>query len=302
MAITFAFMLSAIVANAQEIPIPRDAASKKTIGSYDFSITYKYEFAKDTISSKRHYDMYCLEIGTSFSRYYSLYADKCDSLMYKARTDNRMRGEGGVRTSSWMNRDQEANYEDFYLNYPQKGILTNRTAIINTEYEYSEPMHHFTWALIPDSTAVIMGYECRLAKASFRGREYYAYFTPDIPLQYGPWKFYDLPGLILKVNESSGQFQWEAVGLSDRRGNIYMHDPSVGKASPNIPSMTIRKVKREQLAKLQRKRWDDPAGLSQLHGQKLGVVYDLSTKKSRPVTEEDKNNLRMPYIPPLELE
>lgn len=37
------------------------------------------------------------------------------------------------------------------------------------------------------------------ATIKFRGREYIAWYTNDIPLPYGPWKFQGLPGLILEV-------------------------------------------------------------------------------------------------------
>ncbi|MCI1779801.1 MAG: GLPGLI family protein [Bacteroidales bacterium] len=280
--------------------LERDVVAKKTIGSYDYAITYKYSFAKDTISKNRYYDMYRLEIGKSFSRYYSLYADKCDSIMYKARIDKNNKRDG-IRTSAWMHGGQQANYEDFYLNYPQNGELLCRTAIINTEYEYSEPMNNFKWTLIQDSTANILGYNCKIAETSFRGRKYRVYFSTEIPISSGPWKFYGLPGLILKVKELSGLFEWDAVGISKAQGNIYIFD-SKKRATPNIPYMHIKKITRMQLRKMQKMIWDDPIGLSEEHGQIMTGIIDIKTHKRRPFTKEDKEEFRSPYIPPLELD
>lgn len=55
------------------------------------------------------------------------------------------------------------------------------------------------WKIIEDSTRNILGYECQLAETDFRGRHWKAWFTLDIPLSYGPWKFRGLPGMILQA-------------------------------------------------------------------------------------------------------
>lgn len=42
------------------------------------------------------------------------------------------------------------------------------------------------------------------AKIKFRGRDYYAFYTKEIEIKDGPWKWNNLPGLILEVNEKNG--------------------------------------------------------------------------------------------------
>jgi GLPGLI family protein len=47
----------------------------------------------------------------------------------------------------------------------------------------------------------------------FRGRDYEVFFTQEIPLNDGPFKFYNLPGLIMKVNSSDSLFSFNAIGV-----------------------------------------------------------------------------------------
>jgi GLPGLI family protein len=52
---------------------------------------------------------------------------------------------------------------------------------------------------ISNETKEIGGYHCTKAITSYRGRNWIAWFSPDIALPYGPWKLHGLPGLILEA-------------------------------------------------------------------------------------------------------
>lgn len=47
-------------------------------------------------------------------------------------------------------------------------------------------------------------YNTQKATTNFGGREWTAWFTQDIPFQDGPYKFYGLPGLIVKIEDATG--------------------------------------------------------------------------------------------------
>ena len=67
---------------------------------------------------------------------------------------------------------------------------------------------------ITSETDSILGFTCLKAVTSFRGREWTAFFTPEIPIQEGPWKLYDLPGLILKAYDSKKHYIYEAKDIN----------------------------------------------------------------------------------------
>jgi len=61
------------------------------------------------------------------------------------------------------------------------------------------------WEII-DENKNIGEYTCKKAIGKFRGRNYTAWFTEDIPIPSGPWKLYGLPGIILEAYDSNMEF------------------------------------------------------------------------------------------------
>lgn len=80
---------------------------------------------------------------------------------------------------------------------------------------YEEPVDEMKWTVCEDSTKNILGYECILAETDYHGRLWNAWFTPEIPVPDGPWKFRNLPGLILMAQTPDGSFSFEAYGIEN---------------------------------------------------------------------------------------
>ena len=60
----------------------------------------------------------------------------------------------------------------------------------------------------------IQDFSCSKATLSFRGRDFIAWFTTEVPVAFGPWKFHGLPGLILEVHDVNNLFSWSAVKIT----------------------------------------------------------------------------------------
>ena len=90
-----------------------------------------------------------------------------------------------------------------------------------------EQLNSFNWTLTKE-TKTILGYQCYLAKCNFRGRDYLAYFTIDIPFKAAPWKFYGLPGVVLEVGSEDDMFRWTALSLKIKPGKTEIELPYVG--------------------------------------------------------------------------
>ena len=84
----------------------------------------------------------------------------------------------------------------------------------NEEYiYYDEPFDEMKWELVGDSTKTVLNYECMMAETDYHGRHWTVWFTPEIPVQDGPWKFEGLPGMILMASDSTGDHSIVVTGI-----------------------------------------------------------------------------------------
>lgn len=84
---------------------------------------------------------------------------------------------------------------------------------------------------IENDTKKIGKFLCRKATTSFRGRNYTAWFTTEIPLPYGPWKLQGLPGLILEAYDNGKFVYWYSQSIEY---------PSNSKIDPQYMEIPIK--------------------------------------------------------------
>ncbi len=100
------------------------------------------------------------------------------------------------------------------------GVYENRAL----KYYIYKDSASINWELISEFKD-ISGYNCQKAITAFRGRNYEAWFTSEIPLSFGPWKFGGLPGLILEVYDQTGEIYFSAeqieIPFSDASKKMY---------------------------------------------------------------------------------
>ena len=140
----------------------------------------------------------------------------------------------------------------------------NRERLPQYEGYYDEPYPGQQWTLTQD-TATVSGYHCQKATCSYHGRDFEAWFTAEVPVKFGPWKFGGLPGLIVKVYDTDHLYTFECTGVERVR-------------RPMVRSKYARRkpIKRETVLKLERKINENPAktlGWKDMDGNALSKVY-----------------------------
>lgn len=176
---------------------------QKEIGVAVMEFMYDYSYLCDTADvASVVTDRMVLQVGYGLSKFASYRAMQIDSLLRTSTADqikaNPARYVGGETFS-------------VYKNYPS-GKFTTIDKIATDWFLVEEPVPTQEWTM-SDETKEILGYKCRKATCDFRGRKYTAYFTDEIPVADGPWKFGGLPGFIMQVTDAAHHYSFVCVGI-----------------------------------------------------------------------------------------
>ena len=113
------------------------------------------------------------------------------------------------------------NLEPIYVNLKTDSLYQSKLGIdTNKSSEYKrfvtvEEIPKLKW-LLTKETQKKLGYTTYKALTTFRGKDYIVWFTPEIPFNYGPWKLHGLPGLILKAETDSFEFEAKRILLNSK--------------------------------------------------------------------------------------
>ena len=173
-------------------------------------------------------DTMSLDIGSRYSEFYDMTAFAKDSLKKLVFQPGRVKSVSVIKNQqiaeSVINTNQTGNGNVFlpnsyisftiYKDRDEKHIYTldKVSDMSETSIFLDEEISPQEWTIDSD-TCRILDYLCYRATTKFRGREYEVFFTPEIPINEGPWKLYGLPGLILAAKTSDGIFSFQAIGI-----------------------------------------------------------------------------------------
>lgn len=183
-----------------------EVPATKVIAPGNLEFTYEYFFNADTVmDSQSDTEKMLLQVSSNgISKFTSLKNAQVDSIIPTMSQEDLMRNADRLANGPFVN---------IFKNYP-KGELTHTEKIVLDWFRYHEPLPDFKWEL-GDSTRNILGYECFEAKCNFRGREWTVFYTEEIPIMDGPWKFCGLPGLIMSASDKDGDYRYECIGIKN---------------------------------------------------------------------------------------
>ena len=174
--------------------------------------SYMLTYMKDTVEkTKKVKDIDLrLLIGKKYSKFYSHTNFIHDSVFFSM---SRVEQENLFKNNSKGSIELSQKYPmgekyEIYKNYEQNTIVLT-DFIPETGYCLCNESNVKQEWIILKETKEIAGYKCQKAICSFRGRYYIAWFTRDISISDGPYKFGGLPGLIVKIYDTKEHYDFE---------------------------------------------------------------------------------------------
>lgn len=116
-------------------------------------------------------------------------------------------GAGAIYNGTKMSKEG-----DQVVNHPAKKTLWSNLLYGKRQVYIKENTSVINWK-IGKETKKIGKFTCKIATTNFRGRNYIAWFSTEIPLPYGPWKLQGLPGLILEAYDTNKFVYWYAKSV-----------------------------------------------------------------------------------------
>lgn len=220
------FIYSNTSGQSIEVVLAPSASGADSIGTAAIECRYEYSWLKDTTARMSETGelvsgdstdvvrgMMILQCGGGVSKFYSYDKFYIDSLYFSDIDKYK-----GIDKLSRVK-----NTFTVYKNFPEAGKMTLTDAVGADNYMVVEDIPDFGW-VVCDEWKEIAGYRARKATSTFRGRDYVAWFAPELPLTEGPWKFSGLPGLIMEVRDAANQYRYELKGIVLKDATVYMPD------------------------------------------------------------------------------
>lgn len=253
----------AFIAIAQEKPIAK--------------AHYRFSHVNDTtVRDKPLHDEVVSYLGKD-SYYYSSYSStRIQEQLQKQMSDPAFDGNIVIKSAG-----SPINYG--YVLNPRLQHIDKIITIAGDEFIVSEEFPVQDWE-IHDETKEIGNYTCQKATCTFKGRNYTAWFTAELPIPYGPWKLHGLPGLILSAYDDKQEVSFLYDGF----------DKMTADNSITIsPSEEATKSTLEEVQKLQKAFKDNPQAYistRQTRKKKIGgsIVAVNSAGVSSSITDPSR--------------
>ncbi len=186
--ILLGFMVASVMAYSQ-------TTSKLTKAEYDMHISFKsYPFYESKL----------------------IFSDTSSIFIYKSKQEGNINkvGQNGNNLTVSPDKTLFVIFNDINSN-KIKEIRSSDEKIGMASYKSS-----LKWNFVNDTIKSIGNYKCKFAHARYKGRLYYAWYNPEIPVSFGPWKLQGLPGLIMEAGDESNDIHFLLKKISSTTQNL----------------------------------------------------------------------------------
>lgn len=182
------------------------------------TLTVYYQYLDKSEKNEEREGITGLQVLKSQSRFFDLHTDRF--IERQNELDKNELTQEDFQELMRMSRKNVFN-KVIFKDFANKRV-TIQDRIIGTVFQYEEPIPKLDWKIEKDKK-IILGHDCQKASTKFRGRNYMAWFTTDIPISDGPYLFTGLPGLILEIIDSKGEYAFIANAVEKKGETVYLN-------------------------------------------------------------------------------
>ena len=239
---------------------------------------YEYKFIPDSTNiADVKTEMMFLDTSKDGSKYYSYTVFNSDSAM-KVDLEKQLATTGSINVRSDM-RKGDVRYS-VTKTYPDYKTNIHRRLSMDA-YSISED-RKINWNISSEKQK-IGEWNAQKAEADFAGRHWTAWFSTEIPIQDGPYKFQGLPGLIVKIEDKTGSHTMELKGIRNIKGNL---DINVFEAKEIA-------INSKQFQKVMKEYENDPTkGIKQMQMGGATVIMTGKDTNSTKFAKEQEERLK----------
>ncbi|GGW92004.1 GLPGLI family protein [Salegentibacter mishustinae] len=177
-----------------------------------------------------------------------------------------------------------------YKGFPEEKISYSYK-ILRDNLRYEEDLNQFSWEILPENK-LIEGYQSQKATTTFAGRNYIAWFTSEIPISEGPYKFNGLPGLILEISDVQNHYNYKLKSFEKFKN----------PASVELKvSHFIKSDKKEILESIKEYKLDPFAVVERNNTPEKNITFGFQPGEKEKLLRENKEKLEKRNNP-IELE
>lgn len=169
-----------------------------------------------------------------------------DSVPLKADAGKESQANDEISSSFTMVLNNGKNYRNIVIQKSDKKSLVETRSLKGKNYLVTDQFPGLVWNTNYSETDSIGKFICRKATAEYRGTTLIAYYTDEIPVPAGPYKFGGLPGLIVMLyNESANPNYWLLQELTyPYNGNIPVNEKHIY----SLPKLSLEEYVRKDEA------------------------------------------------------
>jgi GLPGLI family protein len=195
----------------------------------DFSAIYQFSWAIDSSKSSFRSDEYSLIKTSENTYFYNDAYNYNDSIKNTLGYGGKLSPEMEVKALKDLSngkisnlfRSVRSDLVVFSDKVKNKQFIRYRD--INIPMYYSSEVKTSDWNILSNETETMMGVTVIKATTTYGGRDYIAWFAPQIPIKEGPYVFKNLPGLILKVHDVDKNFEFQLLKYDTKEKEISVY-------------------------------------------------------------------------------